>query len=141
MKSHAILPLCGLLLSAFLPAQAGETGKSRFEVLGTRIEFLDAGQSTGSSFASYRISFDGGESWTPKEAVEPELELIYRRFDPLAGEPFVPAFLRADGASRLYIVQYKTSELEAYRIRMRNLGAEVHTHLPWQASLMRMTAA
>lgn len=136
MKSYALLPLSGLLLSSLLPAQAGDLAKSRFDVLDTRVEMIEGAQGS-----SYRISLDAGRTWTEEEATKPQLELIYRRFDPLSGEPYVPEFLRSTAANRLYIVQYKTTELEAYRRVLRNLGVEIHNHLPWQASLVRMSAS
>lgn len=86
------------------------------------------------------LSLDGRTFTAPRE-VRNELELRYTRFDPAAGEPVVPASLRARAASRLFIVQYKTQGLEDYRDLLRELGAEVHLFLAHNGNVVELEPA
>jgi hypothetical protein len=43
------------------------------------------------------------------------INLTYAPFDPLHGEPFVPAALRADAANELYLVQVRGVPVQAVR--------------------------
>ncbi len=88
---------------------------------------------------SYRLSFDGGRTWTRLEPVHPYLHLRYARFDPLAATPPVPPVLRAHPDGRLFLVQFKTQSTEAYRRVLEGLGVELHAYMPDQAFLVRMS--
>ncbi len=77
------------------------------------------------------------------------IKLQGAHFDPLlgdvgrdgAGEPALPAHLMAGGDSELYIVQFKTRPIEAYREAVRGLGGVVHQFLADQAHVVRMDRA
>src|SRR5437867_4423905 len=64
------------------------------------------------------VSLDG-ERFSPARVTRYELELRYRRFDPLTDEPEIPGSLRAQPDNRLFVVQYWTQGLEDYRDALR----------------------
>ena len=89
----------------------------------------------------YSISLDGGRR---ARVVETSYDLLlrYARFDPLDGAPAVPVALAMQPAEEsIYIVQFVTQPLQAYRDAIRDLGATVYTYLGHHAHLVRMTAA
>ncbi|MBM4108245.1 MAG: peptidase S8 [Phycisphaerae bacterium] len=51
--------------------------------------------------------------------------LRYAQFDPLAGEPAVPATLRADAASRLAIIQFTTQFIESHALALAARGVRL----------------
>ncbi len=75
----------------------------------------------GKSF--FRLSRDGRE-FTPASVADYTLELRFRRFDPLVEAPAVPFELAAADSAGLFIVQYWTPGLDAYRQTMALAGAE-----------------
>lgn len=83
------------------------------------------------------VSLDGARFEAPR-AVNYALELRYRRFDPLQGEPEVPAELRASAANRLFVVQCWTQLLESCRTALRAAGAELHLYLPETAQVVEL---
>ncbi|MCB9877597.1 MAG: S8 family serine peptidase [Planctomycetes bacterium] len=66
-----------------------------------------------------------------------ELALRFARFDPLRGEPEVPAALRGRASQRLWIVQRGAASSEAVRAAVRAVGGEVLGHLPENAFVVR----
>ena len=78
----------------------------------------------------------------PIQAQEPtQLQLRYGAFDPLAGEPEVPAELRSAGAERLFIVQFTGTPTAAGRAAVTAANAEIHGYLPDDAYVVRMAPA
>lgn len=84
-----------------------------------------------------RVSLDGEHFEAPR-AVSYALELRYRRFDPLEGEPALPAELRASTANRLFVVQCWTQVLESCRSALRAAGAELHLYLPETSQVVEL---
>lgn len=66
------------------------------------------------------------------------LRLRHGNFDPAVAAPPVAAALSADRASNLYIVQFVTQPLEAYRQILRDQGATVLTFMANNAHVVRM---
>ena len=90
----------------------------------------------------YRISLDGGASFSRARETSYEIKLNYGEFEPLRDrEPPVPADLTADSRHELYIVQYVTQGLETWRETIRALGAVDHRFLAWHGNIWQMDAA
>jgi hypothetical protein len=90
----------------------------------------------------YAIDLDGRGFSAPR-ATSYALELVHGRFDPLgaAAAPAVPGALAAGGDTSVYVVQFFTQPLEAYRRAIRGLGGDVRFYLPRHGHLVRMDAA
>lgn len=84
-----------------------------------------------------RVALDG-VSFSAPRLTPVELELRYQRFDPRRASPALPARLRAGPANRLFIVQYWTLGLEAYRAALRAQGARVEFFLPNDANVVTL---
>ncbi|MEZ6037456.1 MAG: S8 family serine peptidase [Planctomycetota bacterium] len=80
------------------------------------------------------------QSSVQSTAPSAELALRFARFDPLRGEPEIPAALRAGAAQRLWIVQRGAASSEALRAAVRAVGGEVLGHLPENAFVVRADA-
>ncbi|MFH1748912.1 MAG: S8 family serine peptidase [Planctomycetota bacterium] len=88
----------------------------------------------------YAISLDG-QTFARARRTSHDLALRYTKFDPTELAAVVPLELQARAASELYIVQFETQPLEAYRQELRALGATVWTYVPNHAHVVRMTPA
>jgi Subtilase family len=94
---------------------------------------------SGAERDRYRVAFEGGALSRTRTA-RYELQLKRQRFDPLAGAPeFTDSPLSAGG--KVYIVQFKTQSLTAYRDELERLGATVWNFLPYQAHLVWLEPA
>jgi hypothetical protein len=83
---------------------------------------------------AYRVSIDG-QPFSRPLPVKPRIELRYRPFEPLSGgAPAVPSALRQDD-SEVWIVQFITPPIDAYRQAIKSLGGATYTFLPDQALL------
>jgi hypothetical protein len=91
----------------------------------------------GRSLPHYSLSLDGQRFSAPR-ATSYELELRYRRFDPLHSSPAMRPELCAAPGSRLFIVQYWTQGIEPYRARLRELGGEIHLFLANNANVVEL---
>ncbi|MEC7583600.1 MAG: S8 family serine peptidase [Planctomycetota bacterium] len=67
-----------------------------------------------------------------------EIQLRFGSFDPLQGEPSIPADLQSDSLSQLWIVQYKGTPPANAGQSLQSIGVEVHGYLPQNALLVRM---
>lgn len=85
----------------------------------------------------FAVSRDGQSVQRVAEANH-EVALRYATFDPLRGVAKVVAGLAAPADNELYIVQFVTQPLAAYRAELEALGARVHKFLPHQAYIVRM---
>lgn len=68
------------------------------------------------------------------------VRLRYATFDPLAAVPAVEEALASGTAGEIFIVQFRTRPIEAYRAAVRALGGEVYGFLADQAHLVRLPA-
>ncbi len=90
----------------------------------------------------FRISHDGGATYTRDRLLETAILLRYQEFDPLRdGAPSVPDALAAPQDNRLWIVQYTAPGAEAWRETLRTAGARDHRFLAWNANVWEMDAA
>ena len=79
-------------------------------------------------------------SWTEATVADYRIGLRYATFDPLTGEPAVPASLAARPDSELFLVQYHTQGLEAYRDVIRGVGGQCLLFLANYGNVYRMDA-
>ena len=132
MKLFAATPL---LLC--LPAFATGPGEKTIEVPGSTTVVRLLQQSP----PKYQVSFDRGRSFTPPIQAETRILMRYARFDPILQRPFVAGFLQSSKTARLFLVQFHTQMLDAYRRDLQRRGAEVGLPMPEQAVLVRMDVA
>jgi subtilisin family serine protease len=95
----------------------------------------------GLTVPHYAISIDGRTLAGRVREVSYNIGLRYARFDPLKGTPGVNRALRADAANNLYLVQFWTVPLEAFRTQINRLGGEVVRFVPGNTHIVRMNAA
>jgi hypothetical protein len=74
----------------------------------------------------------------PAAADDHRILLQLAQFDPLRGEPAVPAMLRADRDIDLWIVQFRSRPDDALRGAVTAAGGEIHGYLPHDAYVVRM---
>jgi len=95
----------------------------------------------GSSPQSYYSIALDGKTFTAPRPTSYDLKLRYGRFDPLTeSAPSIPTDLAARSGEEVYIVQFQTQPLEAYRENLRAAGAEVFFYLADHAHLVRMSS-
>jgi len=68
-----------------------------------------------------------------------DLQLQYARFDPTVEQPAVASSLQSDPNSELYIVQFVTQPLQAFRAAMQSEGAVIYDFLPNHAYVAKLT--
>jgi len=73
-------------------------------------------------------------------ADDTRLHLKYGVFDPLRGTPMIAEGLLAGADTNLYIVQFPYAPIDADRDALRAMGAKLHSPLPHNALIARMTA-
>jgi len=75
----------------------------------------------------------------------PEIHLQRATFEPLAGEPVLPGYLRAegcaDGVRGYYLVQFKGPVREEWKQELERLGGELLDYIPDFAFIVRMEEA
>ncbi len=104
------------------------------------VRLWEAPGAAGESARHFSISLDG-RNITIERPVSPIVRLKYSSFDPLTAEPEVPAVLRADADNRLFIVQFHTLLIDAYRAPLAQAGAELLKFVADQAFVVEMDAA
>lgn len=134
-----LLAITAAPLAAGVPEDAW-----RIEVPGSSI-VLRGGTEVGADGRGvpfYEISRDG-ESFAPRRTTSYELKLRYAEFDPLvAGAiPPVPAELAAGPDTGLFIVQFVTQPLEAFRQAIDAAGGTVIAYLARHAHVVALPAA
>jgi len=92
---------------------------------------------TGKTAGFYALRKPGGD-WTRVRQAATALKLRYAEFDPLISQPQAVDLTADEGRNDLYIVQFHTPPLEAYREDIRNLGGVIRRFLPNQAHLVEM---
>lgn len=90
--------------------------------------------------SSYAISLDGRHVDRVRRTSY-DINLRYAQFDPAVETPSVPAVLTRDADSELYIVQFITQPLEAYRAAVRRRGGRIFDFLSNHAYAVRLDAA
>lgn len=90
-----------------------------------------------------RVTFskDGGTTWTEPQTIDLAVPLRFARLLPGEDVPQAPAGFRAAEGNRLFLVQFETPGIEAYRQILRRIGAEVLQFVPHQSHVVRMDPA
>jgi len=86
----------------------------------------------------FSVSATAQEPTAPVANESSLIHLRYETFNPLTGEPAVPAFLRSEGAERLWIVQFAGTPGQENRDTLVASGAQVHGYLPDNSYVVRM---
>lgn len=109
------------------------------DVPGTKIRFATWVEQLGDDSTNYYAIKVEGRAWTAPKKTSYKILLKQGAFDPLekARKP-VPAALESGPKARLFLVQFATQGLEAYRRTIRELGAEVHNYIPNHCHIVRM---
>ena len=84
------------------------------------------------------VSKDGGSTWTQPRRMLDEIPLQAGVIVPNTMAPPVPKSLRAGEGNRVYLVQFETQSLAAWRARLEELGAEVLAYVPHNSHIVRM---
>lgn len=104
------------------------------------VKLFDVINAAGEKTPYYAISLDG-KSVNAERPVAPTIRLKYSSFDPLVFAPDVPAALRADASNRLYLVQFRTQLIDAYRTVMADAGVSMLKFVADQSFIVEMDAA
>lgn len=93
---------------------------------------------------SYSVSF-GDDSFSRELPQRHKIKLRYQTFDPVNDAPTkpIPTQLKSQitGDYDPYIVQFFTQALEEYQKEIKRVGGKVHTSIPDQALIVRMSSA
>lgn len=87
------------------------------------------------------VSKDGGTSWSRPQALTYDIPLRAGLLRPGVMAPAVASELRVRPTNNLYIVQFQTNGMQAWRDRLTQLGAEVLNPMPEHAHIVRMPAS
>ncbi|MCL4196966.1 MAG: S8 family serine peptidase [Phycisphaerales bacterium] len=138
-----LLPLAG---GFSLAADGIEQHVSADSLEGTRfvvpdsaatVRLWESRDALGAPLTHYAISLDG-QRVAVERPVSPVVRMKYASFDPLAGEPEVPASLRAGSGNRLFLVQFHTILIDAYRAPLAEAGADLLKFVADQAFIVEM---
>ena len=142
LSRHALLCSSLLLATPWLAAQAlspvaiPSSSEQTIQIAkGTTVRIWPEGGRVRSA-----LTRDAGKSWSQLRDIENRIATPWQTFDPLAGEPAVPALLPTPAANQLRIVQSWSQILPEYRQAIEALGIEIYNYLPEQGYLVRMDA-
>jgi serine protease AprX len=100
-----------------------------------RTRFVDWSEG-GERWFSY--STDGGQSWSEARRVETALRLHAGAIEPGKAMPAVPSSLALPDHGHVYLVQFRTLSLPAWRDAVTEAGAEILAFFPHNAHIVRM---
>jgi serine protease AprX len=86
----------------------------------------------------FALSLDG-QRVSQVGTTENQVRLRYASFDPITGEPPVPAEFTANPENELYLVQFVTTPLEEMRREITAVGGTVHRFLTDNTHIVRMS--
>lgn len=101
------------------------------------ITLWDEASGAGVRTPMYAISLDG-ENVAARREVAPMVRLKYASFDPLVLQPEVHDALRARSESQLFLVQFETAMIQAYRAALEAEGASLLKFVSDQAFVVEM---
>ncbi len=84
------------------------------------------------------VSPDGGATWSRVREMRREIPLRSRTIDTSVPASDSDGANSKSPANKIYIVQFRTQSLSELRHRLRSLGAEVLSFIPFDAHLVRM---
>lgn len=93
---------------------------------------------TGRLVDYYGISLDGGRTMRAVRKADYRLLIRNAQFDPLVSEPALASALTADADNELYVVQFQTQSLDAYRQAIEGVGGELGRYLANYAYIVRL---
>ena len=88
----------------------------------------------------YAVSIDG-ETIGRVAPAKNTLEFQYQPFDPKVRIPTLPEALRAREQNELYVVQFETQSLGAYREAIQDVGGTIVSYIPNNAHIVRMDSS
>lgn len=142
---RALAAAATLLLVGGLAASspAGPNPKAEtLRVPGTDVvvRLFEAPDHLGVLVPHYQIREGRGDFSRPR-ATSYEIKLRHGTFDPLAdaAPPAIEPGFAADSDTNLYVVQFATQPLDAYRDAVRDLGGKVSWYLPRHSHVVRMS--
>ncbi len=97
----------------------------------------EAAAPNGPSAPFYAISLDGSNI-DEVQATSYELRLQYAQFDPTVEQPPVPGSLQSEPRSELYIVQFVTQPLSAFRAAVEAQEVTIYDFLPNHSYVVRL---
>ena len=100
-----------------------------------------AGAAAAPSVHRVSLSLDRGATWSRPAALTFDILLQSGRLVPGVSSPSLPEGLLATDFARVFIVQFETTGLEAWRRLLGRLGVEVLQYLPEHAHIVRMDPA
>ena len=138
-RRTAIVTVVSLVVTGSMSSGAGAPTDPTFvSVPGSAVmlKLWSEVDATGASVPHYAISY-GGE-FSEARATSYVLKLHHGDFDPLAQAPAIETGFEAEAGSSLYIVQYLTHPLVAYRLAVGRAGGEVLSFLANHSHVVRM---
>jgi len=133
MRSLLLRAACCAAAIACAPDAVGQ-GRT-FEVGGDVVRLRDGERGEQAS-----LRRAGANAWLPLRAPDHLLRFRAATFDPLQTEPPFAGALAAPDGTRLWVVQFHTQVLPAYREQLRRAGVEVLAFLPANALTVRVDA-
>ncbi len=112
---------------------------SSFDPAGILYAGWDEAGPTGGHYVT--VSKDGGATWSRAQALTFDIPLRAGLLRPGAFAPEVAAEMRSDSSNRIWIVQFATTGLQAFRDRITQLGGEVLNPVPEHGHIVRMSPA
>ncbi|RJP35044.1 MAG: peptidase S8 [Phycisphaerales bacterium] len=131
--------------SVLLAGEAVHSTDARIEgfqsigVGATQVALWTQREADGAVAPWYAVSFDG-TSVAAVKRTSYVLKLRYANFDPLKAVPGVPPDLAAGADHRVYVVQFVTQPLQAYRDAIESHGGLIRFFLPDHAYMIEMSA-
>jgi len=131
---------CTMLLNT--PVQANASDSDRIiKIPATSVVLnLWEEQSPNGSTTMYSISKDNGEHFTEPRMADYTLMLRYASFDPLTDSPLTPVNLTAGPENEIYIVQFVTQPLAAFRDDIEQAGGTIYKYLANDSYIVRMNS-
>ncbi|MGD8441108.1 MAG: sialidase family protein, partial [Holophagae bacterium] len=129
-----VLVVCGgsVVAAADGPARSGV---KVVQPDGANVMF-ESWQEAGRRWTS--ISKDGGTTWSEPRAMSDVISLRAGTLVPGSSQPVVPKSIPVADDNRVFLVQFETQSLSAWRDQLRGLGAEVLVWVPYNAHIVRM---
>ena len=121
---------------------AGVSGERLVHVPDAGVLFSSWDEAANGASEHYvSITLDAGGTWSRPQALTFQIPLRAGLIVPGEAVPRLIPELAGAHSDRLFIVQFETTGLEAWRRMIRSLGAEVLSYLPEHAHIVRMDPA
>ena len=94
----------------------------------------------GAKTSMFALSLDGS-TVGQVTSTENKVRLVYDQFDPLVGEPAIPAVLQAGESNELFLVQFVATPIDEMRRDIVAAGGTIERFLTDNTHIVRMNAA